>query len=167
MNLYILRHGIAADRDAQLYPDDSKRPLTKEGIQKMRQEAKGIKAFGAAFDLILTSPYPRARQTAEIVAKAYRASGKIKTSKSLAPDGSYRALVNEIKAKYSKKEAILLAGHEPYLSGLISKLCVGDASLEVDLKKGGLALLKADPLFFGACAELSWLLTPKQLRMMG
>ena len=66
MNLYILRHGIAADRSSE-YPDDNLRPLTRKGIDRMRREAKGMSAIGIAPDLIISSTLVRAVQTAEIV----------------------------------------------------------------------------------------------------
>ena len=66
MNLYILRHGIAADRSSK-YPDDNLRPLTRKGIDRMRREAKGMSAIGIAPDVIISSPLVRAIQTAEIV----------------------------------------------------------------------------------------------------
>ena len=66
MNLYILRHGIAADRSSK-YPDDNLRPLTRKGIDRMRREAKGMSAIGIAPDLIISSTLVRAVQTAEIV----------------------------------------------------------------------------------------------------
>ena len=68
MNLYILRHGIAAERGTPGYANDADRPLTPEGERKLQLVAAAIKALELGFDLILSSPYLRARQTAEVVA---------------------------------------------------------------------------------------------------
>src|SRR5438552_8109471 len=62
--LYLIRHGLAAER-GEAYPDDSKRPLTSRGIQRLKREAKALNALDVSFDVILTSPFVRTRQTAE------------------------------------------------------------------------------------------------------
>ncbi|MBM3462072.1 MAG: phosphohistidine phosphatase SixA, partial [Armatimonadetes bacterium] len=67
MDLYILRHGIAYDHGHPDYPDDDSRPLTPKGRRRTRRIARGMRDLGLRFDAILTSPLPRARQTAEIV----------------------------------------------------------------------------------------------------
>jgi phosphohistidine phosphatase SixA len=71
--------------------------------------------------------------------------------------------LNELKPA---PENILLAGHEPYLSRLISLLVTGDTQLQMDFKKGGLCKLEVEKLRFGSCATLAWLLTPKQMKLM-
>ncbi len=65
--LYLIRHGVAAER-GENYPDDTKRPLTNEGVQKLRKEARALLELDITFDVILTSPLVRTRQTAEVVA---------------------------------------------------------------------------------------------------
>ena len=87
MNLYILRHAIAMDK-TQWRRADSDRPLTKDGIKKMKKAAKGIKRLDLKLDWILTSPYRRAYDTAVIAAKALRLKKNLRIIKSLAPDGS-------------------------------------------------------------------------------
>ena len=67
VELYLIRHGVAAER-GENYPDDTKRPLTNEGVQKLRKEAKALLELDITFDVILTSPLVRTRQTAEVVA---------------------------------------------------------------------------------------------------
>ena len=66
--LYLIRHGIAAERGKE-WPDDSKRPLTPEGISRLRKAARGLNALGVGFDQIVTSPLVRTRQTADIFAE--------------------------------------------------------------------------------------------------
>lgn len=167
MNLYLLRHGIAVDHGSPYYPNDDDRPLTPEGHKKMLQEGRGMRALGLTFDLVLSSPVLRARQTAEIVAGVFDRMNLLAFSPHLSPAGDARALVRQLGEQYADRGDILLAGHEPYLSGLASKLVSGEGGFAVDFKKGSLCLLRADQLRWGRCATLCWLLAPAQLRALG
>ena len=167
MNLYILRHGIATEPDARPFAKDADRPLTPEGKRKLRQVAGAMEALELSFDLILSSPYLRARQTAEIIAEALKAHKKLELSDSLTPGGSARKLVDLLNHLQPPPESVLLVGHEPYLSGLISLLVAGDASFALVMKKGGLCKLSTGSLKPGRCATLEWLLRPKQMALMG
>jgi phosphohistidine phosphatase len=162
MEIYILRHGIAADRGTPGYKKDSDRPLTEEGEEKMRQIAKAMLAMDLKFDLILSSPYVRGAQTAQIVAAEL--DEEVTFSDHLVPNGNPLELIREVIDE--KPQRVLLVGHEPYLSGLISILFTGDSDAAIELKKGGICKLTADRLSFGKCATLNWLLTPKQLRSL-
>jgi phosphohistidine phosphatase len=162
MDIYILRHGIAVERGTPGYKKDSDRPLTKEGVEKMEQIAEAMLAFGLHFDLILSSPYARAEQTARIVARAL--DEEVTFTNHLMSDGNALELVAEINDE--KPQSVLLVGHEPDLSRLISVLVTGSTDASIELKKGGLCKLTSDRLTFGQCATLNWLLTPKQLRSM-
>jgi phosphohistidine phosphatase len=166
MELYLLRHAIAVERGTPGYARDSDRPLTPEGEKKMWRAAEGMKALDLSFDLILTSPYLRAKQTADIVAEVFKAQDKMEMSENLTPDGDPERLIAELNRRYRSLERILLVGHEPYLSSLISVLVTGDGSLSLVMKKGGLCLLTVDSLRCGQCATLEWLLTPRQLRLI-
>lgn len=165
MDLYILRHAIAVDRGTPGYDDDSTRPLTSEGAKKMRQAASGMRALELQFELILSSPFLRARQTAEIVAREFGAESALEFSVHLEPGGNSEALIRALIKRGSLK-SVLLVGHEPYLSGLISLLVTGGGELALTLKKGGLVKLSASMLRHGRCASLEWVATPGQLRMM-
>jgi phosphohistidine phosphatase len=164
MNIYFLRHGIAAEKPAWKGPD-SDRPLIKEGITKMKKAVKGMRRLKLNFDWILTSPYRRAFETAQIVAKEFKAKGKLKVLKSLAVDGDPQALVRHLARDYRSWESVLLVGHEPYLSHLIGVL-EGSPALSMNFQKGGLCLLSSDSLTYGSCATLEWLLTPKILKKL-
>jgi phosphohistidine phosphatase len=163
MNLYILRHAIAAKRNDKEFPDDGKRPLTEEGADKMRQIARGMFEWGVEVDVILSSPYERARQTAAIVARVLPVAGGVKYSAHLTSEGEPMQLIAEIQEKYGDSEDIMLVGHESYLSRLISVLICGGPHAGLMLKKGGMAKIHAEKLRYGACGTLEWLLTPKQL----
>ena len=165
MNLYFLRHAKAFPRSPKFKPD-AKRPLTRDGEKKMRDVARGIRKLDLSFDLILTSPYLRALRTAEILAEAFD-SKKLFVSHHLAADAEPKEVINEINENFASLRNIVLVGHEPYLSGLISVLLFGGHGLEIDFKKAGLCSLTAENLRFTKCARLQWLLTPRQLVRLG
>jgi len=162
MEIYVLRHGIAVERGTSGYKKDSDRPLTKEGEEKTHQIASAMLAMDLKFDLILSSPYERAARTAQIVAEEL--DEEVTFTEFLEPDGNPLALISHINDE--KPQRILLVGHEPALSGLISVLVTGDGDAAIELKKGGLCKMTAGKLTFGQCATLNWLLTPKQLRSL-
>ena len=162
MELYILRHGIAVERGTPGYKKDSDRPLTKEGEEKLHQIAQAMLAMELKFDLILSSPYVRAAKTAEIVAS--KLDGEVTFTEFLESGGNQLALISQINDE--KPQRVLLVGHEPDLSRLISLLTTGGTSAAIELKKGGLCKMTVDKLTFGQCATLNWLLTPKQLRAL-
>jgi phosphohistidine phosphatase len=166
MNLYILRHGLAVEHGAPGYAKDADRPLTPKGERKLGRIADAMEAFELSFDLILSSPYTRARQTAEIVADALGLRKKLELHDELTPEGSFNKLIESITRRKSAPENVLLVGHEPYLSELISTLVAGDASMRITMKKGGLCKLSSENLKPGRCAGLEWLLTPKQMCLM-
>ena len=127
----------------------------------MGQIADALDSLELAFDLILSSPYVRARQTAEIVAETLKSNKRLSLSDELTPQGSPKKLVEFLQRIQPPPENVLLVGHEPYLSEFISLLLVGNTSLLLVLKKGGLCKLTTDSLKAGRCATLQWLLTPK------
>jgi phosphohistidine phosphatase len=160
MEIYILRHGVAVERGTSGYKKDSDRPLTKEGEEKVQQIAEAMLGMGLQFDLILSSPYERAARTARIVAD--HLDKQVTFTHLLEPDGNALELIAEINDE--KPQRVLLVGHEPDLSQLISVLTTGDSDTSIELKKGGLCKLTSQKLSFGQSATLNWLLTPKQLR---
>jgi phosphohistidine phosphatase len=166
MNIFILRHGIALERDDWKGKDDSLRPLTREGEKQLQKISRALKKMKLEFDLILSSPYARAKTTAEIVADKLKLKKRLKLSEALIAEGEPEQVVNEITALKPPPEYLLLVGHEPYLSQLISQLISGDAGMNIDFKKAGLCRLKVDELRFGRCATFCWLLTPKQMELM-
>ena len=164
MNLYLLRHGIAEERNPLGSKPDPARQLTPEGIRKIERIACAMQSMELEFDVVLSSPFLRAVETARIVADKFEVASKLEQDKSLAPDGNPQQLITSLEKRGRKASHILLVGHEPYLSRLISLLVSGDTSLQIELKKGGLAFLEIRNLHYGRCAILKWLLTPGQLR---
>ena len=166
ITLYILRHGIAVERGAAGFTQDSERPLTAEGKQKLRRIIKAMRAQELEFDLILTSPYLRARQTAELVAGAFRLRSKVQICPPLVAEADAEEVVEHLKAMQPMPENLLLVGHEPQLSQLISLLLTGSPNLSLTFKKGGLCKLTVPMWKAVPCAILDWLLTPRQMALM-
>ena len=166
MKLFILRHGIAVVRDDANAENDSRRQLTPKGKRQLRRTAAAMKQMGLRFDLILSSPYLRAKQTAEIVAESLKLQKRLEYSDALAPDGSPKNLTRELNELEPAPENVLLVGHEPYLSRLISLLTTGSLDLMMEFKKGGLCKLEVEKLSHERCAMLVWLLTPKQMKRL-
>ena len=166
MNIHILRHGIAVAHGAPGYARDADRPLTRAGRRELRQIATAMKKLELSYSLILSSPYARTRQTAEMVADKLRLRDKLKFSEHLIPNGSLEKLIQSLQRSGPRLKNILLVGHEPYLSGMISLLVSGKPHFDVRMKKGGLCKLSIERLEHGRCATLAWLLTPKQMALM-
>ncbi len=162
MNLYIIRHAIAVEPGTPGFEEDSQRSLTEKGVKKMRSIASGLRAFDVKLDLILSSPYLRASQTAEILAKEFNLQEKLAYSENLIPMGNPDNLIGEINEKYSV-DSLAIVGHEPTLSSLISTLLVGSPTISINMKKGGVCCLALDDLRLERSATLEWLLTPAQL----
>jgi len=165
MNLFLLRHGKAEPRSPKWRPD-SKRPLTAEGENSMFAVARGVKGLDISFDVILTSPYARALRTAEILAEVYESDKLFETAR-LAPEAGANGIIDEVNENFSAARQIVLVGHEPFLSRLISTLLAGEGGMSMELKKAGLCKLAMEKLVFGKCASLNWLLTPRQLARLG
>ena len=149
MELYFLRHGEAD------WPNwnksDDERPLTKRGKKEMREVAKFLDRLKARPDLIVTSPLPRAAQTAEIAADYLKA--KLRRDELLAPGFGVTNLRTVLKRHRAK--VLMLVGHEPDFTNIISGLTC--ASLK--LSKAGVALLDIDPE--AEKGKLLWLFPPK------
>jgi phosphohistidine phosphatase len=166
MNIYILRHGIAVERDEWESKNDAERALTAEGKKQLRKTCRAMEKMKLDFNLILSSPYMRARRTAEIVADKLNLKKRLKFSGELQPDGNAKNFFRQLNNLKPAPESILLVGHEPYLSRTISLLISGNENAAVDFKKGGLCKLEVGKLRTGKCATLAWLLTPKQMKLM-
>ena len=167
MNLYILRHGLAVDHGTKGYEHDADRPLTSKGERKLGLVADALQELELEFDLILSSPFVRARETAEIIAEELGLRKKLEFTKELEPGGNVKDLIMQIKSRKAHPEEVMLVGHEPYLSSLISLLISGNTNTPILMKKGGLCKLSTDSLAHGRCATLEWLLTPRQMGLMG
>jgi len=158
--LYLIRHGIAEER-GEAWPDDAKRPLTEEGIARVRKSARGLARLGVAFDAILTSPLVRTRQTADAVASAFTVRPHIVASDSLAPGGTFQAVLAELE-KHPRRTRIALVGHEPGIGELASRLSGSRHPLE--FKKGAACRIDVDALPPTGPGTLRWFLTSRIMR---
>lgn len=166
MEIYLLRHGLAIERGTLGFENDSARPLTTKGINQLKKVSMAMEKMDLGFDLILSSPFLRAKETAEIVAKKLKQKKTLKFSDALTPDKDVKFLIPQLQKLKPSPKRILLVGHEPFLSELVSLLVTGGMQLQMDFKKGGLCKLEAEKLSAGKCASLIWLLTPKQMKSM-
>jgi phosphohistidine phosphatase len=165
MDVYLVRHAIAENRDPALWPDDSLRTLTEDGERRFRKAARGLARLPKP-EIVLASPFARAWRTAEILHEeaawpAPEACHEIEAGRSakvaLAP-----------LARAASRAIVAMVGHEPNLSELASLLLAGhDQVVQIQMKKGGAAGLRIDGRPRPASATLLWLLTPALLRAVG
>lgn len=155
--IYFLRHGKALSR-GEWKDDDGLRPLTPEGEEELREEARALRGLGLAPDVIVTSPLVRARQTAAIVAKALGLQDRVVEDERLTPGFDLRAL-SRIAADHPEAAQLLVVGHEPDFSATVAALIGGGS---VVMKKGGLARVDVTEGQLKR-GELVWLLTPPLL----
>ena len=150
MEIYLLRHGIAADG----HPD-ALRALTAEGKDKLRRVLKRAEAKPS---LILSSPYQRALETAEIAAEVLGYEGQVEREQALTPEGSAAAVWDIIRAR-KDEDAILMASHEPLMSATVAYL-LGAPGVQVDMKKAALVRIDVDTFGPRPAGVLKWMLTP-------
>jgi len=163
VEIYLIRHAIAEER-GEKWPDDTKRPLSADGIARMRKAAKGLVRLGVRFDVVLTSPLVRTRQTADVFAEELETHPPVVTSDALAPAGTPPSVIQEI-TKHVRKARVALVGHEPNLGELAAQLIGARNPLE--FKKGGICRIDFDMLPPKGGGMLRWFLSPKMLRKLG
>ena len=166
MRLYLMRHADAVPRGTPGYARDAQRPLTEAGLRQAAQAAWGLKRLKVAPEAILTSPYVRARQTAEQVGRVLGPELPIREWLELRAEEAPARTSAALK-QMTAAEELLLIGHEPHLSAWVAELIAGTAA-QVQMKKAGVACVELDrlPPQAGA-AVLRWLMTPKQLALIG
>jgi phosphohistidine phosphatase len=157
--LFLIRHGIAEER-GDAWPDDNKRPLSEDGIERFQRSARGLARLDVWIDVVLSSPLVRARQTADIVASAFDPRPSIITIESLAPEGSYASLLTDLE-KHGRKTRIALVGHEPNIGELGARLIGSRHSFE--FKKGAVCRIDVDEIPPVSPGDLRWFLTPKMM----
>jgi phosphohistidine phosphatase len=157
MEIYIFRHGIAEEGRAG--QPDSERALTSEGKKKLRNILRVANEAGVQPSLILSSPYRRAVQTAQLAAEILEYKGDLVRTQTLEPGSHPRMVWDEIRVHKNERQ-ILVAGHEPLFSALMAYL-LGCQNLQVDFKKGAIVCVEIgrfDPEPHGV---LKWMLTSK------
>lgn len=160
MDVYILRHGKAEDTGPGI--GDADRRLTKKGREKIFAAGRWIAAQELRFDLIASSPLVRAQETATIIAGCLGEKTRPVTWKVLAPGGNTDT-VCQLIGKHPDLHAILLVGHEPLLSALISRIITGNENAAIAMSKGALAKIRNFSATQSPSGELHWLVTAAQM----
>lgn len=157
MNVFVLRHGKAAPPSRRI-PSDHDRPLTTPGRRELAKTGRALRRMGIRPDTLASSPLLRAVQTAEVISGYVGADMEIWDG--LKPETSPTHTIDVIRS--TGADSIMVVGHEPHLTNLISHMISGrDAYMS--LKKGGLACVR---LSVPGRGELRYILTPKQMGLM-
>ena len=170
MNLYLVRHAIAEERDSRRWPDDALRPLSARGRSRFERAAAGLRRLGIEVDVLLTSPYVRAWATAVVLSAEAgwpapivldAARPRTRLEHTLAE----LARIAEQRSSIGEGRALALVGHEPDLGQLASLLLIGEPhALWLRWRKGGVACLRCDPALLPGSATLEEYLPPRVLR---
>jgi phosphohistidine phosphatase len=167
MDLYVIRHGPAAEPDAGKYGDDGRRPLTARGKKRMERAAAGLRRLGAAVERIYTSPLLRALQTAAIIGRRLGVRPRaIVRSDLLLPAADVEELPAYL-SRHARQGGVALVGHEPHLSRLLGRLLNSGAGTGagVEMKKGAVARLRVEWTSADRPrATLVWLIPARVLR---
>jgi phosphohistidine phosphatase len=161
MLIYVVRHAIAVTHGTPGIAEPD-RPLTPQGIRKMRRNVQALACLKVRLDEILTSPLPRARQTADLLAAGLKFTKPIREVDDLRPEADFSLLGREL-SHLSSKKAVALVGHEPNLGYLTTWLLTGSKTSAIAYKKGGIACIRGDQFDPPSGNQLLWLLTPKQM----
>jgi phosphohistidine phosphatase len=160
MEIYLLRHGIAESRSTS--GRDADRRLTDEGRQKLHTVLASAQAAGVSPTLIVTSPYRRALETAEIAARELGYEGKLVRTEALTPEGTPQGLWQELR-EHRHEPSVLLAGHEPLFSSAVAYL-LGSTREMVHFRKGALVRIDVESLGQEPTGVLQWMITPRLVR---
>lgn len=165
MDLLVIRHAVAGDRDAwaKTGRPDRERPVTPEGDTRMRVNAMALRVLVPDLGIVGTSPFTRAAQTAAIVSEVFGGLDVAEVP-GLAHGGRFVDVRDWLARR--RESHVAVVGHEPDLGGLISWFLTGDPEPLMGLKKGGACLLRFDGAPAPGRADLRWLLPPKVLRRM-
>lgn len=165
MDLYLVRHAIAFDRDPGRWPDDADRPLTPEGEERFRRVARSLGRLIPNTEALLSSPYARAWRTAELLDDETPWPAP-DVFPALEPDVPPAKVVAAL-GTYEGLDSLALVGHRPSLHELAAYLLTGaEDGLNVGLKKGGAACLRFEGPPEPGAGKLRWLLTPKIMLFM-
>lgn len=164
MEIFIIRHGKAEERSLKI-KSDSKRKLTEQGKKELEWISKGLKNLNLDIDYIISSPLTRAIETSEIISKNLCLKGKQSTIwDELKPESNVLDAHKKL-AKLAPESKILLVGHEPHLTKLISSIISTGCDISINLKKGGFVSIRGNSSQSKIIGSLRSILTPKQLKL--
>ena len=161
--IYLVRHGLAAEQGPD-YPNDDDRPLTDEGIARLRTQALGMRELRVRLDRVLTSPLLRAAQTAEVLAAGVGCEVPLVPVDALRPGGRYDALMAAL-GRLGGDRSVALVGHMPSMGDIAARL-IG-ATEPLPFKKGAACCIEVDGLPPARADQLHWFLPPRALRALG
>lgn len=164
MDLILVRHGMAEDLGGDVRRDADRR-LTDEGRQRTRQAAAGLLTAACSPDVILSSPYVRARETADLLDQVLRSSGGVENMDKLAAGADSTAVIDAVARR--TEGAVMLVGHMPDLSDIASVLLIGGTGVSIEFKKAAACCLACEPRPMPDAAWLRWMLPPRILRRLG
>ncbi len=160
MEIYLVRHGAAHTKE-----DDPERHLNKDGLDQCHMSGRALKRLEIKFDLVISSPKVRARQTAEIIAdEVGYPKDEIKVTETLEPMASPKDTISYLN-NFTEMNNIMLAGHLPLLGNLASELLSKSTQISLYFESGAVCQIDVDhPI--SHTGIFRWFLTPKQLRLI-
>ncbi|GJL65336.1 MAG: phosphohistidine phosphatase SixA [Nitrospirales bacterium] len=164
MNCILLRHGIAVQRE-DWNESDGTRPLTREGISKTQKAVEGLSLMRIQPTHLLSSPYVRARETAEIVQAVFKLPDSIQLCDELVVHHA-PAIIFPILTTFHEEETVICIGHEPHLGQLAALMISGRYLPGLSLKKAGACSIQFEEKPQIGCGRLEWWLRPAQLRQL-
>ncbi len=167
MNVVLIRHADAGDADPTRYPDDRLRPLTPTGERRHETIARGLAKLDLGVTHVLTSPFLRARQTAEITARAIGWQGTPAVVEALGDRFTVDALLAEL-GRLPSDAVVMCVGHEPHLSRFAAHLMHPQGAVKLALAKSGVVALECVGPAVRGRGRLVWMLPPGEtLRLLG
>jgi len=163
MNLYIVRHGIALNVGEAGIKKDADRTLSPEGREKTKQAAEGLARLGCRPDRIATSPLPRARETAEIMAEVLNPKTEVEPCDFLLPGAAARDVLDW--AAREGGDEIMIVGHAPDVETITAEWLTS-GELDVTFKKSAACCVRFEEELEPGAGTLAWLIQPKALRLM-
>jgi len=161
MTIYFLRHASAGKKYVNAKRDE-KHPLDEPGILQARYVGRLLSSMEIQLDQIISSPLKRAMQTASLAANELAFETGIQVDAALRPESEYEQF-QELLARYSRQEAIMVVGHNPSLSEFLSKtISSNSGATHVNFKKGAVAKVEMS----GRTGTLEWLITPRIARTL-
>lgn len=161
-----MRHGLAEDHEsfAKKSSEDHLRPLTLKGRKRTQKVCMQMRDWVKEVDLIVSSPFTRARQTAEIASQIF-IDTKVVEAPELVPSSPAHAFKRWLRSHGDDYKRILVVGHEPHLGILASYLMADQVEPLLELKKSGVLCLKTASFknLAPGTAKLLWLLQPRHI----
>ncbi len=162
-SVILFRHGPAEARDPRRWPNDSDRPLARDGLAETRKAARGIALLEPRVRTVISSPAERARATAEIARKELGVDRALVLWPELGPDATASPILARLSSATRSAGFAMLVGHEPTLGELVGLCVSGDAISVARLGRAGAARIDFPQAPLPGGGVLEWLLTRKQL----